>query len=99
MHELLDSVAIVLNGISLDAWNNHQDFKTAVDANALATTNARSPELINRLKENHADLKKFAEKKEATKQAEWKDTILGWVIVIVVFIIISFMDSCKTTHR
>jgi hypothetical protein len=47
--ELLESAAIVLRNISLDAWNNHRDQTTAIDANELALQYATKPELRSRL--------------------------------------------------
>jgi hypothetical protein len=55
-NELFDSAAIVLRGISLDAWNNHQDRQTAVAANELAVKHATSPELKQRLGEDKKTL-------------------------------------------
>jgi hypothetical protein len=58
-NQLWDSVAIVLRGISLDAWNNHQDRQTAVAANELATKHATSPELKQRLVEDKRTLQQM----------------------------------------
>ena len=55
-NQLWDSAAIVLRGISLDAWNNHQDRQTAVAANELAIKHATSPELKQRLAEDKSTL-------------------------------------------
>jgi hypothetical protein len=57
--DLFDRAAIVLRGISLDAWNNHQDQRTAVAANALAVKHAVSPELKARLAEDQATLRQL----------------------------------------
>jgi hypothetical protein len=57
--ELFDSAAIVLRGISLDAWNNHRDRQTAVAANELAVKHATSLELKQRLAEDKATLQQM----------------------------------------
>ena len=58
-NQLWDSAAIVLRGISLDAWNNHQDRQTAVAANELAVKHATSPELKQRLAEDKRTLQQM----------------------------------------
>jgi hypothetical protein len=57
--ELFDSAAIVLRGISLDAWNNHKDRQTAIAANELAVRHATSPELKQRLAEDKGTLQQM----------------------------------------
>jgi len=54
--QLFDSAAIVLRDISLAAWNNHHDLKTAVAANELALNYAASAELHQRLAADKAAL-------------------------------------------
>ena len=63
--DLFDCAAIVLRGISLDAWNNHQDQPTAVAANELAIKHAVSPELKKRLAEDQTALRQL------TQDAGW----------------------------
>jgi hypothetical protein len=58
-NQLWDSAAIVLRGISLDAWNNHQDRQTAVAANELAVKHATSHELKQRLAEDKRTLQQM----------------------------------------
>jgi Skp family chaperone for outer membrane proteins len=57
--ELFDGAATVLRGISLDAWNNHQDRTTAIAAIELAIWHAKSRELKQRLAEDRVTLKKI----------------------------------------
>jgi hypothetical protein len=57
--QLWDSAAIVLRGIALDAWNNHQDRQTAFAANELAIKHATSPELKQRLAEDKRTLQQM----------------------------------------
>lgn len=57
--ELFDSAAIVLRGISLDAWNSHRDRETAVAANELAIRHANSAELKQRLAEDKRTLQEM----------------------------------------
>src|SRR5262249_24569602 len=60
-NELFDSAAIVLRGISLEAWNTHQDRTTAVAANELALKLARGAELKARLLEDQATLRQMTQ--------------------------------------
>jgi hypothetical protein len=59
-NQLLDSVAIVLRGISLDAWNKDNDSATAVAANELAIKYASETQLKQRLQEDHATISKVS---------------------------------------
>jgi hypothetical protein len=56
--KLFDGAAIVLRGISIDAWNNHHDHQTAVAANDLAVKHATSAELRKRLEEDKSSLER-----------------------------------------
>jgi len=56
--ELFDSAAIVLRDISLTAWNDFDDKRTAVQANKLAIQHAIGAELKQRLLEDRATLQK-----------------------------------------
>lgn len=56
--ELFDSAAIVLRDISLAAWNDFDDKRTAVQANKLAIQHAIGAELKQRLLEDRATLQK-----------------------------------------
>jgi hypothetical protein len=56
--ELFDIAAIVLRGISLDAWNNHLDHYTAIEANKLAIRHATSDTLKQKLAEDKTILEK-----------------------------------------
>jgi hypothetical protein len=55
--EVLDSAAVVLREISLDAWNNHQDKATAIEANELALQYASKPELRKQLSDDQLTLR------------------------------------------
>lgn len=52
VHELSNALAFVLRGISIDAYNNEQDYHTAIEATKLAASLARDPELAKRLRED-----------------------------------------------
>ncbi len=49
-HQLLDTVAVCLRVISIDAHNDHQDFETAKESIQLALNLAKDSELKNRIK-------------------------------------------------
>lgn len=106
--QLFDSAAIVLRGISLDAWNNHYDRVTAVAANELAIQYAYSPELQQRLAEDKATLRRHAEDKAGlqrvsaqtagtiipTQRQNTKDSALVWPVVVGMFVVICIIGSC-----
>jgi len=56
-NELWEFAALVLRGISLDAWNDHQDWETAVAANRDALRAATSLVLKRRLSEDEGTLR------------------------------------------
>lgn len=58
--QLSDSVAIALRGISIEAYNNHQDFTTALDAIQSAQTHAQDPELKRKISEDVATVRQAA---------------------------------------
>lgn len=58
--QLFDSTAIVLRGISLEAWNKHHDKTTAVAANKLALEFACDPILKRRAQEDQTTLMQFS---------------------------------------
>ena len=60
--DLFDAAAMVLRGISLDAWNEHHDRTTACKANDLALQFARGKEAQDRIREDGATLKGFFNK-------------------------------------
>jgi len=57
--QLFDSVAIVLRGISLDAWNSQRDWTTAVAANELAVKYGTGSEMKQRLAEDKRTLQQM----------------------------------------
>lgn len=58
--EVLDSAAVVLRDISLDAWNKHQDKATAIEANKLALEYASNPELRKRISDDQLTLRQMS---------------------------------------
>jgi hypothetical protein len=79
-NELLESVAIVLRGISLEAWNTYQDGRTAAQANLLALKYAVSAELKQRLAEDKATLVQHK-----TQQREERRKSLIGILIFVAF--------------
>lgn len=99
--DLFDSVAIVLRGISLDAWNNHQDRRTAVAANELAVKHATSPELKQRLAEDKATLQQMGAQMSASAAAQREksnNTGVGCLVVVAIFIVLGIIGSCNSTN-
>ena len=64
--EVLDSASLVLRDISLDAWNNHQDKATAIEANELALEYASKPELRKRLFDDQMTLRQVSSQRNST---------------------------------
>ena len=71
--ELSDALAIVLRGISLAAWNEHQDTTTATTANNLALTHAGQS-----LRQQLTDDKKVFSQIAARKHAELSPDSGAW---------------------
>jgi DNA-binding response OmpR family regulator len=100
--ELFNSAAIVLRGISLDAWNNHQDRQTAVAANDLAIKHATSPDLKQRLTEDSATLQQMGAQAAASAAAQREksnNTGMGCLIVVGIFIVLGIIGSCNSTNN
>jgi C-terminal repeat of topoisomerase len=98
-NELFDSAAIVLRGISLDAWNNHQDRLTAIAANELAIKHATSPELKQRLAEDKATLQQMGAQAAAAQREKSNNTGVGCLVVVAIFIVLGVIGSCNSTDN
>jgi len=100
-NQLFDTVAIVLRGVSLDAWNTHQDRPTAVAANELAIKYAVSQEFKQRLAEDKATLQKMGSQMAAAaaaKRESSKKTGVGCLVVVAIFIVLGVIGSCDSTN-
>jgi DNA-binding response OmpR family regulator len=98
--KLLDSAAIVLRGISLDAWNKHKDRQTALAANQLASEHAVSPEWKQRLAEDKATLQQMvAQMAEmaAAKRKSSQKAGLGVLAVVAAIIVFGIINSDNST--
>ena len=99
LKELFDSAAIVLRGLSLEAWNKHQDKTTAVAASSLAINYAKSSELRSRLREDSATLANIPGKVEQTVKEVGRGCatqIIGYIIIGGVLMLLSaIIGSCK----
>src|SRR5665213_55549 len=83
-NQLFDSAAIVLRGISLEAWKKHEDRTTAVAANELAIKYAFERDLKQRLAEDKATLQQMGAQKaaaEAAKRESSKKTGVGLSLI------------------
>jgi hypothetical protein len=99
--QLFDSAAIVLRGVSLEAWNNHQDRTTAVAANELAIKYAVGQELKQRLAEDKTTLQQMGAQMaaaEAAKRQSSKQTGVGCLVVVAIFIVLGIIGSCNSTN-
>lgn len=91
--ELHDSVAIVARGISLDAWNNNRDFKTALEAHHLAWRHASDPNLRDRLAE---DEKAFDNLQHQTHTSQSSGNA-GCLVIIIIFVIIVIIGAWNSS--
>jgi hypothetical protein len=72
--DLWDGAAGILRGISLTAWNDHQDMTTAVAGNELALKYVRSAELRQRLVADQTTLREMAVQRSAYQAAQKKSS-------------------------
>ena len=105
--ELFDSAAIVLRGISLDAWNNHQDRQTAVAANELAILHATSPELKQRLAEDKATLQQQSthhldgsgwQRTNAKEKSSSVNPGMVFLVIVGILVVWGVIGSCNSTN-
>lgn len=94
--QLFDSAAIVLRGISLDAWNKSQDAATALAANDLAIKYACQPDLKQRLLVDRATVAKNAEQ-QLMQQLSNKPRI-GCLVVVAIFIVLGVAGAYNSTN-
>ena len=82
--ELFDGAAIVLRGISLAAWNNHQDKATAVAANELALQHVCDKKFRAKLLEDQTTLRNSVPSRSDTtaKQDASKGSGLGCLVTL-----------------
>lgn len=103
--EILDFAAIVLRNISLDAWNNHKDLKTAQAAIDQAWLYGNKPELKTQIKNDKEMLAGLAAER-ADRARRWEQdekqrkqkTVRGWLVaggVVVALWIIGAITSNK----
>ena len=105
--ELFDNAAIVLRGISLDAWNNHQDRQTAVTANELAILHATSPELKQRLAEDKLTLQQQSthhldgsgwQRTNAKEKSSSVNPGMVFLIIVGILVVWGVIGSCNSTN-
>ena len=106
---LLDGAALVLRGISLDAWNKHNDRQTAVEANRMAILYAVNPEIKSRLKEDQTTLQQLnrnsnsggtAGRRYENKPATESKVNPGMVVLVIIGILVVFgiIGSCNSSN-
>ena len=105
--ELFDNAAIVLRGISLDAWNNHQDRQTAVTANELAILHATSPELKQRLAEDKSTLQQQSthhldgsgwQRTNAKEKSSSVNPGMVFLVIVGILVVWGVIGSCNSTN-
>lgn len=97
-NELFDSAAIILRGISLEAWNTHQDRTTAIAANDLAIKYACAADLKARLREDQTTLRQVAQAQEQQHKSS-NNTGIGCLVVVAIFIVLGVIGSCDSTNN
>ncbi len=96
--ELSDSAAIVLRGISLDAWNKYQDKSTAAAAHSLALQYVRGSELKSRLTDDATQLQRMEAERRQKRIKNLKDTAIGWLVFIGAIWLISQCSSSTSSN-
>ena len=94
--ELYDYVAIVLRGISVDAWNISNDIATAGEAIHLALDYVRTPETKKKLLADKSIFQNLAQRIAAQKEAADKkrrNALIGWGAAFTVLVIIGLANS------
>lgn len=100
--DLCDGAANILRGISLTAWNDHQDMTTAVATNELALTYVRSTELRQQLVTDEITLRQMATQRTApqpTQQKSPNQSGVGCLVllgIIGLFALIGTFSSNKS---
>jgi hypothetical protein len=100
-NQLFDSAAIVLRGISLDAWNANQDRATAVAANELAIKYAISSDLKQRVADDRATLQKLGMQMSvaaSAQRAKSKNSGMGCLVVVAIFIVLGIIGTCNSPN-
>lgn len=97
-NQLFDSAAIVLRGISLEAWNTHQDRTTAIAASELAIKYACAADLKARLREDQTTLRQIAQAQEQQQKSS-NSTGIGCLVVVAIFIVLGVIGSCDSTNN
>src|ERR1035437_5232061 len=90
--------AMVLRGISLDAWNKHKDISTAQATNAFAITLAREPDTRKQLLADKAHLELEANRLAAAARSQ-RNTWIGWGVGIGVFVLVSMCNSNSSSSK
>lgn len=98
---LSDSIAALLRTISIDAYPNHQDLATAMDAIDSARALCFDPDLKSRIEQRFAAVREALAKAQPPQETPAKSTrnvpaIVALVIVGIV-ILIGVIGSCDTT--
>ena len=110
-NQLFDSAAIVLRDISLNAWNTHQDWQTAVAANEIATKYACELGLSKRLLEDRATLGRMMMGVQlpsltaalpvfpSQQRKAANPAGIGCLVVVAIFVVLGVIGSCNSTNN
>jgi hypothetical protein len=90
--DLCDGAAGMLRGISLTAWNDHQDMTTAVAANELALKYVRSAEIREQLIVDQTTLRGVATQRAAQRKSSNMKSA-GCFVVLAIIGLVVFISS------
>lgn len=107
--ELLDSAAVVLRGISVDAWNEDNDSQTALTAIDLALQLVRDTEHKKRMQDDKQKLEQMRERqvsqaKAAKLEAERREReqkikrTFGWIAAVVFVALMIWGSQSSNTN-
>jgi len=105
--ELANVAAIVLRGISIDAWNTSEDRATAVDANGLALQYASKPELRKQLSDDQVALQRMLASsqeravgpQQAGNNSSSSSGGVGCLVVLGIVGVLAAFGSCNSNKQ
>jgi tetratricopeptide (TPR) repeat protein len=98
-NQLSESAAIVLRGISLEAWNQHQDGTAAVAANLLAARYACTADLKRQLVEDKTTLAQNIGEQTVTRRRKLRSLAVIGAIFAVVLVSALFSNNTPSSSK
>ena len=97
--QLFESAAIVLRGVSLEAWNKHQDGTAAIAANLLALRYACTADLKRRLAEDKTTLAQNVTQQNAQRRRNVLRPLAAIGVIFAVALVGAFFSNDSSSPR